>query len=209
MNHVLTCLSYKHTTLVLEGLHVNGGARRTLHGNASVPSLTTSVFWQRLLSQSRSDCLQLLPHRSWRGELRRILTSFYCQTSTRRHARAHARAEYPPAKSTIVVRQEEPQEPSNQMCPPALMADWRRKTPWRIRHLHSPWAPSGDKQIDILQSLTNPTPPTPNTHAHTHTLTHKYTHENKYCIFGFAPHYKAKQQSEGWKDISAVAITGN
>lgn len=176
---LLVC--YKHTTLVLEGLGVNGGAQWTRHGRASVPSLTISVFWRRLLSQSRSDCLQLLPHRSWRGELRRILTSFYRQTPTRRQARAHARAEYPPAKSTIVARQEEPQEPSSQTCPLALMADWRRKTPWRIIHLHSPSAPSGDKQIDILQSLAKPPPPP--THTHTHT----YTPENKYYIFGFAP----------------------
>lgn len=166
---LLVC--YKHTTLVLEGLGLNGGAQWTRHGRASVPSLTTSVFWRSFLSQSRSDCLQLLPHRSRRGELRRILTSFYRQTPKRRQARARARAraEYPPAKSTIVARQEEPQEPSSQTCPLALMADWRRKTPWRIIHLHSPSAPSGDKQIDILQGLANP-PLLQHTHTYTHIL---------------------------------------
>lgn len=135
-----------------------------------VLALKTSVFWRGLLSQSWSDCLQLLPDRSWRGELRRILTSFYHQSFTRRHARANARPEYPPAKSTIVERrQERPREPSSQMCPLALMADWRRKTPWRIRHLHSLLASSGDKQI--LPSLAKPSTPT---HTHTHTFENKY-----------------------------------
>lgn len=51
-------------------------------------ALTTSVFWQSLLSQSRSNCLQPLPHRSWRGELRRILTSLY-QCARTRHPDIH------------------------------------------------------------------------------------------------------------------------
>lgn len=119
------------------------------------PALTTSVFWHSLLSQSRSNCLQTLPHRSWRGELRRILTSLYRCVPTR-HPDTRALSQYIPAKSGIVVWQEEPGESSSQMCPLTLMAawaDWRGKTPWRLIHLNSHLAPSRDKLIDIFRSL--------------------------------------------------------
>lgn len=50
------------------------------------PALTTSVFQQSLRSQSRSNCLQPLPHRSLRGKLRRILTSLHhCATARHSH----------------------------------------------------------------------------------------------------------------------------
>lgn len=59
------------------------------------PALTTSVFWQSLLSQSRSNCLQPLPHRSWRGELRRILTSLYhCVGNRQTHTRTYTHTNF-------------------------------------------------------------------------------------------------------------------
>lgn len=114
--------------------------------------LTTSVFWQAIRSQSLSNCLQPLPHRSCRkGSWEEYLQAW----TTVRLSQTPSHTQYIPANSSIVAWQEEPREPSSQMCPLALMAastDWKGKTPWRIIHLNSPPATSRDKLIGILWS---------------------------------------------------------
>lgn len=59
--------------------------RGTMLCVCALHSVTTSVFWQGLLSQSKSNCLQPLPHRSWRGELRRILRSLFLCADAHTH----------------------------------------------------------------------------------------------------------------------------
>lgn len=119
------------------------------------------LLWQHLYSDRASSlnldltACSLCHTGAGGGELRRILTSLYHCARTR-HPDAYTYTQCMPAKSSIVVWQEEPRESNSQMCPLALMAasaDWRGKTPWRIIHLNSPSALSRDKLIDILRSL--------------------------------------------------------
>lgn len=93
---------------------------------------------------------------SWEEYLQASTTVLEIGKHTHGHTHTHKLSQYIPAKSSIVVWQEEPRESNSQMCPLALMAasaDWRGKTPWRIIHLNSHLAPARDKLIDICWSL--------------------------------------------------------
>lgn len=119
------------------------------------------------LPQSRCYCLQPVPHWSWRGKLRRILTSLqhcarprYPETQTQLHmcTQIHSGSHAPcervctTAMLSSVVCQEDPWESDSQMCPLALMAalaGWMGKTPWRFIYLNRPLELPGNKLTDI------------------------------------------------------------